>query len=123
MNEIMEQLFQLQQAEVGPSPDSPETKPTIESLRKSIPEPILAHYDRLRARGKTGLALVRKGVCCGCHMRLASGINAALIRADDVIICDTCGRYLKMEPEPPAPPPPPEPKKRARRRKTEVPEV
>ena len=122
MKAIMEQLFQLQQAEVGHSPNAPETKQKIESLRQSIPEPILMHYDRLRARGKTGVALVRNGVCTGCHMRLASGINAAVIRADDVSICDTCGRYLKLElPVAEPPPPPAKPKGRVRRRKTEVP--
>lgn len=36
-------------------------------------------------------------------MRLASGIHAELIRAEDVMICDNCGRYLlaeKVEPPP-----------------------
>lgn len=62
MKAIIEQLFELQQAEAGRSPNPPETQQKIESLRKSIPEPVLGHYDRLRARGKTGVALVRGGV-------------------------------------------------------------
>lgn len=40
-------------------------------------------------------------------MRLASGIHAELIRAEDVMICDNCGRYLLAEKAPPAPPPAP----------------
>ena len=120
MKEIIEQLYQLQQAEVGSAPNAPETLQKIQSLRQSIPEPILGHYDRLRARGKTGVGLVRNGVCTGCHMRLASGINAAVIRGDDVTSCDSCGRYLRLDPEVPAaasPPPPSAPAKRGRRRK------
>ncbi len=116
MNEIMEQLFQLQQAETGAAANTPESEQRIEGLRKVIPEPILGHYDRLRARGKTGVAMVRAGVCGGCHMRLASGVHAALIRADDLIICDSCGRYLKAAPEAPAAPVV-APKKRGRRSK------
>jgi predicted nucleic acid-binding Zn-ribbon protein len=114
MKAIIEQLFELQQAEAVQSPNSAETQQRIESLRRSIPEPILGHYNRLRARGKSGVSLMRGGVCTGCHMKLASGVVAAVIRGDDINICDSCGRYLKLEPQAPAPPPPP-PKPRSTR--------
>jgi predicted nucleic acid-binding Zn-ribbon protein len=114
---IIQRLFEVQELEMGPKAESPETRQAIETLRKEIPEQILGHYDRLRGRGKKGVALVRHGVCSGCQMKLASGIHAQLYRDDDIGVCDTCGRYLLLAPEeapggkapgePPASPPPP----------------
>lgn len=107
---------------MGPTAEAPESRRLVETLRKGIPEQILGHYDRLRARGKKGVALVRHGVCNGCQMKLASGPYAALIRDDDIAMCDTCGRYLLRAPEaapaPEAPPAPaPEAKKPAPRKR------
>lgn len=99
MKTIMEQLLSLQQLELGPSPDTAENEKTIQRLRKGIPAPILAHYNRLLARGKAGVALVRHGVCTACHMKLATGLCAELFHAEDISICDTCGRYLLLAPE------------------------
>lgn len=90
-----------------------ENHPAMDALRRQIPEPILAHYDRLRARGKRGVALVRHGVCSGCQMKLATGVHAALLRDEDIAMCDSCARYLLVAPDqpPPAPEPEPPPKK------------
>ena len=68
---------------------------------------ILGHYDRLKSRGKKSVALVRHGVCTGCQMRLASGVYAALLRDEDIAMCDTCARYLLLVRElPPVAEPP-----------------
>ena len=99
MKTIIEQLFNLQRIEMGPSPDSPDNQKASQRMRKGIPDPILAHYDRLLARGKAGVALVRHGVCTTCHMKLATGLCAELFHAEDIRICDTCGRYLLLAPE------------------------
>jgi len=94
MKNPIELLFNLQKIElesdVQPPPDAAE----IVRLRQNIPAPILAHYDRMRARDKKGVSTVRNSVCSECHMRLASGVYAALLRKEDILICDTCGRYL-----------------------------
>lgn len=106
---------------MGPRAGEPEHRPTIEALRKLIPEPILAHYDRLTARGKKGVALVRHGVCSGCQMKLATGVHAALLRDDDIAMCDNCARYLLVAPDlPPAEhlPPAKQPAARRGRRKS-----
>jgi hypothetical protein len=105
---IIERLLELQELELGPKAESPEAPPLVAALRKEIPEMILGHYDRLRLRGKKSVALVRHGVCTGCQMRLASGVHAALLRDEDIAMCDTCARYLLLvaEPPPPAEPPP-----------------
>ena len=73
-------------------------------LRNSIPQPILAHYDRLVVRGKKGVAVVRNQVCTGCHMRLPIGTINTLMQHQDIQLCDSCGRYLSLEvAETPAP--------------------
>lgn len=124
---IIERLYEVQRLQTGPTANAPDTQSQIEALRKEVPEPILAHYDRLLARGKKGVALVRNTVCTGCMMKLASGIHAALLRDEDIAMCDTCARYLLLEPEPatapPPAPPPPARKKAVRkvRRKSETP--
>lgn len=77
-----------------------ERHPDIEArkseLRATIPQPILAHYDRLVTRGKKGVALVRNQVCTGCHMRLPIGTINTLMQHHDVQLCDSCGRYLLL---------------------------
>jgi hypothetical protein len=116
---IIQQLLELQGVELGSRAGSPVARREGELLRREIPEPILGHYDRLVSRGKKAVAVVRRGVCSGCQMRLPSGIYANLLRDDDICVCDNCARYLMLAPEedaPPAPPAPPAPKRAARRR-------
>ena len=71
-------------------------------LRSSIPQPILAHYERLVARGKKGVALVRNQVCTGCHMRLPIGTINTLMQNQDIQLCEICGRYLYLPETPEA---------------------
>jgi predicted nucleic acid-binding Zn-ribbon protein len=94
MKNVIELLLTLQGLEMGPAPEAPQNAAEISRLRQLIPPQIASHYDRLRARDKKGVSLVRNGVCLECHMHLASGIHAELLRAEDIVICDSCGRYL-----------------------------
>jgi len=129
MKNVIELLFALQQLELGPAPSSPQNVAEISRLRQKIPAQILGHYDRLLARGKKGVALVRRGVCPECHMSLASGVYAQLIRAEDIVICGACGRYLlyraaALPVEPVLAEPPPKeskPKPKKRKKKAEIP--
>ncbi len=131
MKNVIELLLSLQELEMKPGATTPQIEAEIDCLRQKIPPQILGHYDRLLARGKKGVAVVKRGVCPECHMSLASGIYAQLIRAEDIVICDTCGRYLLYKPEPPPAEPAPEPpaadaaapKARKRRKKTAAPPV
>jgi predicted nucleic acid-binding Zn-ribbon protein len=93
-NKYIEQLYELQKLEINPASENVERAEQIKRLRESIPPQIIAHYDRLMARGKKGISVVRNGVCGECHMRLASGIFAELVRGEDIKICDSCGRYF-----------------------------
>jgi predicted nucleic acid-binding Zn-ribbon protein len=98
MNEPMQNLLKLQTLEFA-AKQGENTKATIEELRSKIPPQILGHYDRLRARGKKGLAAVVNQVCTGCHMRLPLAVIMVLKHEQDIQLCDTCGRYLCLPDE------------------------
>jgi predicted nucleic acid-binding Zn-ribbon protein len=100
MNDVIRSLLNLQVLEFG-EVKGKNVESQAAELRTKIPLPILAHYDRLRARGKKGLAAVRNQVCTPCHMRVPIGLVTMIMRGEDIQLCETCGRYLYMaEPEP-----------------------
>jgi predicted nucleic acid-binding Zn-ribbon protein len=107
MNLALRNLLALQALEFEESPKK-RAEPQIAELRAQIPPQVLAHYDRLRERGKKGIAMIHNQVCTGCHMRLPIGLINNLMHGQDVELCDSCGRYLVL-PEgfenQPAPPP------------------
>lgn len=96
MNDVLENLLKLQKLEMETKRLSAAAKQEIASLREKVPPPILAHYDRLRERGKKGVSIVNNGVCSECHMRVAVGVVATLMHGDDIQLCGTCGRYLYL---------------------------
>lgn len=65
----------------------------MESLRANISVTVLLNHDRLRARGKWSVAEVRNGVCCGCHMAVATGNLHQLRHRQQLQKCESCGRY------------------------------
>jgi hypothetical protein len=118
--EVIEWLYSLQQIELGEDPTSKKNQKTITEIREKLPANILGHYDRLMKRGKKGVSLVRGTNCPECHMTLPSGTRAQLLRAEDIVLCDTCARYLLYKPEEQAAPAAPtKPKKAPAKKKTE----
>lgn len=113
MHYVMQALVEIQNLEFGPDADSAATQAAVEKLRAKVPPQILGHYDRLRARGKKGLSLVRDNkVCSECHMTVPIGTVITIMRGDDIQLCGNCGRYLYVNEQPgetPPPPPPPPP--------------
>jgi predicted nucleic acid-binding Zn-ribbon protein len=95
MNSILQNLLKLQALEFGETADKSVEAQTAE-LRGSIPQPIIGHYERLRVRGKKGVAMVRNQVCTGCHMHVPIGQITVLMRGEDVQLCESCGRYLYL---------------------------
>ena len=95
MKTLMQNLVNLQTLEFGQTRDATTTA-TIAGLRTKIPPPILGHYDRLRARGKKGLAAVKNQVCTGCHMRVPLGAIMTIKHRQDIQLCENCGRYLYL---------------------------
>ena len=123
MNELLQNLVRLQSLEFGDvKVENAET--SAAKLRAKIPQPILSHYDRLIARGKKGMAMVRDQVCTGCHMRLPMAVIMTLMHDRDIQLCDSCGRYLYLAdpaaPEAAEPAKPPKPAKKARKRKASL---
>jgi predicted nucleic acid-binding Zn-ribbon protein len=121
MNELLQNLVQLQSLEFG-EVEKEKGEAALAKLRAKIPSQILAHYDRLVARGKRGLAAVRGQVCSGCHMQVPLGVVMTLRHDQDIQLCESCGRYLylppaeKTEAAEPAARPKPERKKRKQKR-------
>ena len=96
---MVENLFALQQLLLKSSRVTPEQETKIRQLRKNVPLPVLGHFDRIIKQGRKGVALVRHGVCCECHVRVSAGTAASLIRPRDLYLCESCGRYLLIDPE------------------------
>jgi predicted nucleic acid-binding Zn-ribbon protein len=97
MKALLQNLIQLQTLESSGVKDK-NVEASLTELRAKIPSQILAHYDRLVARGKKGMAAVRGQVCSGCHMQVPLGVVMTLKRGDDIQICESCGRYLYLPP-------------------------
>jgi predicted nucleic acid-binding Zn-ribbon protein len=98
MNSVIQNLLSLQALEFG-EVKGENVESQAAELRGKIPQPILGHYDRLRARDRKGVALVRNQVCTGCHMRVPIGQVTVIMRGEDIQLCETCGRYLYISPE------------------------
>ncbi len=96
MFKLMEHLLAIQNYQLNARGHTPEALAEMKQRRSEVPAPILAHFDRMIARGKKGLAAVRDGVCTECHLRLTTGKLADLAAAKDIWLCDNCGRYLYL---------------------------
>jgi hypothetical protein len=96
MSHIMQHLLALQAFELSTKPLTPAHKTEILKLREKVPAPILAHFNRLIARGRKGVAVARNGVCSECHLRVTSGTLASLAYTTEIHLCDNCGRYLYL---------------------------
>lgn len=113
MKQLLNNLVRLQEIELG-SKANAEARTNRAELRATIPEQILEHYDRLMARGKKGIVPVRNQNCAGCHMRVPLAVVMTLRHADDIQLCENCGRYLHLPSEEASP----EPKAAAKRKKS-----
>ena len=91
MNGITQNLLRLQGLDFGQQPTNASQAAV---LRATIPQGMLQQYDRLRARGKTGIAVVRNRVCTGCRMQVPIAVVAMLMRGTGIQVCGNCGRYL-----------------------------
>lgn len=126
MKILMQNLLKLQTLEFGETKVA-RTATVVAELRGKIPPPILEHYDRLRVRGKKGVAAVQHQVCMGCHMQLPIGVIMTLKHGEDVQLCESCGRDLYLPEEvaaaPVTSPPVAKPARATRRRKTTAPKM
>ncbi|HEY0947517.1 MAG TPA: C4-type zinc ribbon domain-containing protein [Opitutaceae bacterium] len=99
MNPYLKTLLSFQPVMMQSGPATPEKQAAMQQLRDAVPEPILAHAMRLFAQGRKGVAVVRNGVCGGCHIRVPRGMIAALASSEGIHLCESCGCYLLAAPE------------------------
>ena len=99
MNSILQNLLKLQALDFSEA-TTKTTEVQAAELRGTIPPTIIGHYERLRIRGKKGIALVRNQVCTACHMHVPRGVVLTLMHGDDVQLCENCGRYLYLAEQP-----------------------
>ena len=122
MNALLQNLIKLQAIEFEETTEKI-AGATIAELRGKIPAQILAHYDRLVARGKKGVTAIRGENCSSCHIHVPIGAIMTLKRGEDIQLCESCGRYLYLpdsaETEPPPPAAPPKRAKKPRATKRE----
>jgi hypothetical protein len=95
MKSILQDLYRLQTLETRGVRSN---RSEAEDLRAAIPQGLLTNYDRARARGKKGIAVVRNHVCTNCRMQVPVAVTASL-KAGAVQSCGNCGLYLCLDPE------------------------
>lgn len=112
LHKVEDEISELKNKEL-----KPELKAQHEALRAKILPAVLGHHDRMRLRGKKSVAIVRNGVCTGCHIMVAVGALNILRRGEDIQLCGNCGRYLVLEEQAPAAPAPEVEAKPARKKR------
>lgn len=102
MKTVLSKLLEAQ-PKLLQHPGSATNNALVNELRATVPAPVLAHFLRLVAQGRRGVAVVNNGVCSQCHIRLPSSVAAALVKSEDLHLCEQCGSFLVL-PEPVAQP-------------------
>jgi len=116
VNGILQNLYKLQAMDIAGIIGDPQ----VAGLRALIPQGMLANYDRARARGKKGIALLRNHVCTNCRMQVPVSVTLSL-KAGMLQVCGNCGLYLclpETEEQPAAAPIKPRPQPRQRKKKS-----
>jgi hypothetical protein len=99
MSPIVDQLFKAQPALLRQSANPAEAGALLNELRKAVPASILTHFLRLVESGRPGVAVVRGGVCSGCHIRVPASLRTALLQPNELSVCDQCGCFLLLADE------------------------
>lgn len=96
MRTLIEKLLAAQTTLLREPATAPEHQAVVAGLREQIPNPVLAHYLRLVEQGRKGVAAVRHNVCTACHMRVPASLTGALMKQNDLTLCENCGCYLYL---------------------------
>jgi predicted nucleic acid-binding Zn-ribbon protein len=72
---------------------------TLQSKRKAVVAqihgPLYAHYERIRQqKDGRGVARMLDGACGGCFAMIPPQIQQNIRQMNDIVMCETCGRYL-----------------------------
>jgi len=77
-----------------------------EAARGRLDAPVLAQYDRVTARRRPGIAVVRNETCQGCRVSIPPQAVVELRRGERLITCGHCQRILLHEQDAAAAAPP-----------------
>lgn len=66
----------------------------VAAERPKVAPFILAHHDRIRARGRSSTAPVRDWICRSCFISVPIGLRTKLSHRDDICVCENCGAYI-----------------------------
>jgi fructose-specific phosphotransferase system IIA component len=69
-------------------------KQKVAQVRSCISPRVLAHYDKLRARGGQPVVAVEEEICLGCNIQLSSSFAQELRDSQKVMTCPNCTRFL-----------------------------
>jgi len=69
---------------------------SVSAERPKVAPFILAHHDRIRARGRCSTAPVRDWICRSCFISLPIGMRTKLSHRDDICVCENCGAYIYL---------------------------
>jgi len=73
------------------------------TLVSSLDPKVFATFESIsRRRHGIAMALARDGICTICHVRLRPQVFNTILRNEDILQCDSCGRILYYVPGPPA---------------------
>jgi predicted nucleic acid-binding Zn-ribbon protein len=73
------------------------------ALVSSLDPRVFATFDLVsRRRHGVAMAQARDGICTICHVRLRPQIYNTVLRNEEILQCDSCGRILYHVPGPPA---------------------
>lgn len=71
-----------------------ELKKARQELAQSISKPLLARYERLRAKLKRAIVPVKNDICLGCSLRQPTSRGARGREDEQIFTCENCGRML-----------------------------
>jgi len=89
------------------------------TLRSSVDDSALAHYDRVMRQRKSAISEAREQKCLACFVMLRPQTWQEIRTNEQIVTCSSCGRILYFDPANEAPPPEP-PKRKAKPRAVEA---
>jgi mannitol/fructose-specific phosphotransferase system IIA component (Ntr-type) len=63
-------------------------------IREELDEALVERFNRLMERYGFAVAEVEGGVCQGCNINVATGMNSAIEGSNDIYVCENCGKFL-----------------------------
>ena len=91
-----------------------------DTIRSTVNDSALAHYDRVMRQRKSALAEARDQKCMACFVMLRPQTWQEIRTNEQIITCNSCGRILYFDPANEIAPPEPVKKKKARAAEVET---